>query len=364
MAQPTACSAVTSDGTATSGTVAKFTTDCNIENSLIRDNGAGVAVGGTAPPGALLDVQYNSTATEGAFGTLFGQRVLTTLNPAANSSAYVIGAYSDIQTPSGNTQNFSGESVAIEGHANFFGTGTVSGVYGLVGEVGNWSGGTLTGVNGLYVDVSNASTGTITNAAGVYVGPPGNWGGGTFTNYYGLLIAKPTAATNNYSIYSLGGLNFLAGPVGLGTSSPTSAYELSVGGLAISDGWLTYSSRRWKSNIHTLHGALGKIEHLRGVEYTYTANGQHEIGMIAEEVGKVVPEVVSYEENGKEARGIDYARLTALLVEAVKQQQSEIQQEKRQIRRLEAKIRRFETSNSHVVRVAKPQEHQEMKIRK
>ncbi len=61
------------------------------------------------------------------------------------------------------------------------------------------------------------------------------------------------------------------------------------------------------------------MERLRGVSYTYTANGKHDIGMIAEEVGKVVPEVVSYEENGKDAKGIDYARLTALLVEAVKQ---------------------------------------------
>ena len=61
---------------------------------------------------------------------------------------------------------------------------------------------------------------------------------------------------------------------------------------------------RLKSKIQTLHGALGKADQLRGVEYTYTANGEHDIGMIAEEVGKVVPEVVSYEENGKDARGI------------------------------------------------------------
>ena len=74
--------------------------------------------------------------------------------------------------------------------------------------------------------------------------------------------------------------------------------------------------------------------------------------MIAEEVGKVVPEVVSYEANGKDARGIDYARLTALLVEAVKQQQSEIQQEKSQIRRLEAKLRRLEASHRDAVQPA------------
>lgn len=110
------------------------------------------------------------------------------------------------------------------------------------------------------------------------------------------------------------------------------------------------ASRRWKSDIQPLRGALGKVERLQGVSYTYTANGKHDIGMIAEEVGRVVPEVVSYEDNGKDARGIDYARLTALLVEAVKQQQSQIQQEKSQIRRLEAKVRQLEASNSHAVK--------------
>ena len=125
---------------------------------------------------------------------------------------------------------------------------------------------------------------------------------------------------------------------------------LKGGGHAIADGWDTYSSRRWKSNIHTLDGALGKVERLRGVEYTYTASGAHDIGMIAEEVGKVVPEVVSYEANGKDARGIDYARLTALLVEAVKQQQAQIRQQQSQLakqqsqaKQQQAEIRRLQS---------------------
>lgn len=114
---------------------------------------------------------------------------------------------------------------------------------------------------------------------------------------------------------------------------------LQSGGRAIADGWDTYSSRRWKSDIQPLQGALGKVERLRGVSYTYNANGKHDIGMIAEEVGKVVPEVVSYEANGKDARGIDYARLTALLVEAVKQQQAEIKHQQAQINRLKSEVR-------------------------
>jgi len=144
--------------------------------------------------------------------------------------------------------------------------------------------------------------------------------------------------------------------VGIYTSTPSNIFTIGQGaGHAIADAWDTYSSRRWKSDIQPLQGALGKVELLRGVSYTYTANGKHDIGMIAEEVGRVVPEVVSYEENGKDARGIDYARLTALLVEAVKQQQSEIQQEKSQIRRLEAKVRRLEAKGGAAVRPpAKP----------
>jgi AmiR/NasT family two-component response regulator len=49
-------------------------------------------------------------------------------------------------------------------------------------------------------------------------------------------------------------------------------------------------------------------------------------------VGKVVPEVVTYEENGKDARGVDYSRLTAILIEAVKQQQREIRDLKSELR--------------------------------
>lgn len=116
--------------------------------------------------------------------------------------------------------------------------------------------------------------------------------------------------------------------VGIDVGNPSNILTvLQGGGSAIADGWSTYSSRRWKTNIHTLGSALDKVEHLRGVSYDLKSNGKHEIGVIAEEVGQVVPEVVSYEANGKDAQGVDYSRLTALLIEAVKQQQQQIRLE-------------------------------------
>jgi len=102
-------------------------------------------------------------------------------------------------------------------------------------------------------------------------------------------------------------------------------------GRGRSYGWDTFSSRRWKTNIQPIRGALEKVERLRGVSFDWKKRGRHDIGLIAEEVGEVVPEVVTYEKNGKDALGVEYARLTALLIEATKEQQSQIRELKAEL---------------------------------
>jgi hypothetical protein len=114
------------------------------------------------------------------------------------------------------------------------------------------------------------------------------------------------------------------GFVGIGTGNPTALLTVAPGGTTIADAWTTRSSRRWKSNIHPLAGALEKVQRLRGVSYNQISDGKHQIGVIAEEVGQVLPEIVTYEKNGVDAQGVDYARLTAVLIEATKEQQQEI----------------------------------------
>jgi len=80
------------------------------------------------------------------------------------------------------------------------------------------------------------------------------------------------------------------------------------------------SSIRWKRNIQPTANPLDKILQLRGVYFSWDAEhgGDHDVGMIAEEVGKVLPEIVQYEQDGIYTRGMDYSKLTPLLVEAVK----------------------------------------------
>jgi hypothetical protein len=116
------------------------------------------------------------------------------------------------------------------------------------------------------------------------------------------------------------------GMISIGTSAHTNIITVQHYSATdpIADAWTTYSSRRWKTNIQPLQGSLAKVMKLQGVSYDQKEGGKHDIGLIAEDVGKVVPEVVAYEDNGIDAKSVDYARLTALLIEAVKEQQTTI----------------------------------------
>ncbi len=118
------------------------------------------------------------------------------------------------------------------------------------------------------------------------------------------------------------------GNVGIGTTSPTE--KLHVNGNALANAHTTPSSRRWKTNIETIENPLHTVQQLRGVTYDWKASGKHDIGLIAEEVGAVIPEVVTYEANGVDAKSVDYARLVAVLIEAVKELSARVEQLERE----------------------------------
>jgi len=149
-------------------------------------------------------------------------------------------------------------------------------------------------------------------------------------------------AASNYARLDIGnaftGNQAVIGDVTISGTATKHPLDVSLGaGSPRADGWATWSSRRWKTNIRTLEDGLEKVQRLRGVSYDRKADGKHEIGVIAEEVGQVVPEVVAYEENGVDAQGVDYSRLTAVLIEAVKEQQV-------QIRALQTEIEQLRTA--------------------
>ena len=99
------------------------------------------------------------------------------------------------------------------------------------------------------------------------------------------------------------------------------------------------SSRRSKTNIRKVQDALDKVADLRGVTFDWKDSGRRDIGLIAEEVGKVVPEVVTYEDNGVDAKSLDYAHLVALIIEAIKEQQRMIDDQSRDLEDIKAAVK-------------------------
>jgi DNA anti-recombination protein RmuC len=65
------------------------------------------------------------------------------------------------------------------------------------------------------------------------------------------------------------------------------------------------------------------------------------VGVIAEEVAEVLPEVVAFEADGR-ARGVNYGKLVSVLIEATKTQQQTIEQQQQQIEALEDRMTRLE----------------------
>ncbi len=89
-----------------------------------------------------------------------------------------------------------------------------------------------------------------------------------------------------------------------------------AGAATFNDNVTAYSDERLKDNIKTIENGLDKVEQLRGV--TYTRDEKENIGVIAQEVEKILPEIVLTADDEMGTKSVDYSRLTAVLIEAVK----------------------------------------------
>lgn len=92
---------------------------------------------------------------------------------------------------------------------------------------------------------------------------------------------------------------------------------------------LPSSDERLKENIKTIENAVDKVLSLRGVEFDFKDTKKKQIGVIAQEIEKVIPEVVG--ENPDGYKGVQYGNLVGLLIEAIKEQQKQIEELKEKI---------------------------------
>jgi archaellum component FlaC len=101
------------------------------------------------------------------------------------------------------------------------------------------------------------------------------------------------------------------------------------------------SDIKLKTNIKTLTNSLEKVLSMRGVEFDRIdlEGNPHQIGVIAQEIEEVIPELV-YEDAGG-TKSVAYGKITAVLIEAIKDQQNEINELKNNIKKLNEIVSKF-----------------------
>lgn len=213
------------------------------------------------------DVTLNTTQAQNSFiilsGTLTGNRVLYL--PNAVTGSWIIyngtsGAFSvTVKSDGGGATGF----VITQGYANT--------VYATV--------------SGASVEVFGAVTDVVKKTGDTMVGNlalPSN----------GLTVGTTQLYVSSGNVYTSG--NFFA-------TSNVTAYNT--------------SDERLKDDVQTLTGALSKINEMRGVSFTSKKDGQRYIGLIAQELQQVYPELVTEGEDGY--LYVAYANLVGALIEAI-----------------------------------------------
>lgn len=133
------------------------------------------------------------------------------------------------------------------------------------------------------------------------------------------------------------------GFIGMGNSSPT--VRLQVSGDIIANSIAGSSDVRFKTNVFTIENPLQKVMQLRGVTFDWKIKEfperlfpeKRSLGFIAQEVEQVIPEVVQTENNAEGYKSVQYDKVVALLVEAIKEQQKQIIELQQQVQALSKK---------------------------
>ena len=152
-------------------------------------------------------------------------------------------------------------------------------------------------------------------------------------------IERLSLGANNTNLLTLNGAT---GNVGIGTETPSQ--KLHVIGNILASGTITPSDARFKKDIELIHNSLDKIRQINGVTYYYRYaefkdlgfTDKEQVGVIAQEVEKVLPQLVFTDDKGYKA--VDYTKLVPLLIEGIKEQQKQIETSNDEVKQLKSEL--------------------------
>jgi hypothetical protein len=297
--------AVAGDGlAASSGVLAVGVDDSSIElNSDALRVKAGGITSAMIADGAIVNADVNASAAIEATKLNFNVDLGGNVQFGTQSDDTV--AFAGPIKAGANTIADSGNNAAI--------TLDGSGGFGTLGGFGGGSGISFSSGNGAQfaTDLTvNKSDGSMANDFKVF----GDTAGAYFM--YDASADKAIMHNGTDEIMQLG--------------TTTGGYAIEVANLSGDAGkikasaFVTYSDETLKEEVTAMDNALDAVMSLNGVEFTWKGSGERDFGFLAQEVKSVLPQAVSVGNDG--IHGVDYSRLTSVLVEAVKAQQVQIEE--------------------------------------
>lgn len=162
-------------------------------------------------------------------------------------------------------------------------------------------------------------------------------------NTKGQQYINVEANDENFSIWNFsneGDMYYQAGNVGIGTKTPEEKLHVD-GNICYTGTSAACSDERYKKDITQITGALESLMNIKGVKFNWKTEEYKDknftdalqIGVIAQEIESYYPELVLTNNDGY--KSVDYPKLTAVLIEAIKEQQEQYQNLEQRIKQIE-----------------------------
>ena len=205
---------------------------------------------------------------------------------------------------------------------------------------------TASGNNSTAMGSGTIASGNNSSAMGYYTTASGHkttaMGANTTASDYASLVigqfnSSGSSVTNNATSYNTANTAFVIGN-GTDSSNKSDAFKVMFNGdttvsndLTISGDVVISSDARLKSNIVSLGSTLPKLLQIDGK--SYEMKGKQKIGVLAQEIKEVFPELVSEDDN--EMLAVNYQGLVPVLINALKEQDAKMKEQEKKINRLE-----------------------------
>ena len=129
--------------------------------------------------------------------------------------------------------------------------------------------------------------------------------------------------------------------MGIGTANP--GQKLEVNGNVLANAYLYVSDARMKKDIMNISDADDLLTQLQGVRFHWKADDRADIGFIAQDVERVLPELVHTDSTGM--KSVEYGNIIPVLVEGYKIEKARADALEARLQSLEARFEKLETTN-------------------